>query len=723
MSEFSDEHLNVRPDAGTAYMTPVGGAVTFPTSGSAWSAFVEHANSNARGLQRAINAVHDMGGGYVYIPAGRYYVGRNRTPQGAGVPIYSGFALDVPDVLVYPDVTLSFAPGAVLVPMNFSLAGVASISMPGRPSENWRVRIEIQGDLDTEVRQIFDALLEVDMPEVASATPAGFILFTGTRIREVHPEWWGALAGALDAAPAVQPRIARINHAALQAAIDAAHTHRRRPLRDADRNVRRDPIDGKVLWWHLPTIPVLARSSYLVWSTLYVGVIDDAEAIENGLAEPLARPNLVHDPRARQGTDLDLDAPNPAPFVLRGERELQGRDTFLAANLVWQPTKAAPMLEIRGIASFVLRDVRFSGQRVAATLLRVEPSNEDGHCELSGCTFSSVREDMPLFSEERGDVSARSTPLANDAGAALIRLGRRPTTSPGRDSGRVNIAFTRCRLDTDLAQTLPPGVVTGYRTFAWQTRGVVIDLDDDVNLEFRCTWMTGVANPMIDAVRGHFALNEVTTHTLRAKHDRSYALKDGRGPFLNSSSGTDIFIERPRTISGVREAPASFTAREAESQSYQYLASFPGGPDQPSTPGPIPTGHRSACVLLNLHHVCVAGGAADDPDITGIPLNRPDHRPSIYWAGPGVLGSHLVAIGCRFAERYFPGTSDDSGPLGGIRLANNQSGEIYHLGNTTYQNPGTYQSTPDRCAPVGIILAQDPEAPLPATRIRTLPLR
>lgn len=663
MNDYGFEHTSVR-------LQPLTAAAAFPLdSSSAWTSFATDARNNAVALQSAINETHARGGGFVFVPPGRYYIGRGNSDM-----ILAGFAVDVPDVLVYPDVTLTFAPRAILVPMSFVNAPAEvqaqnRRAMPQRSDEDLLVRIEVQGDVEAGVGMIFDAFLEPD--GVTPNTRAGLILFTGNSIREVRPEWWGALTTTAYAD--------RRNTEALQAAIDAGHTHRKRLRRGPDRRV--SEVDGVVQWWRLPTIPVVAQNSYPIDRPLRVGLTAE------------------HDLLASEGSSLLLE-PNPAPFVMVGEREVgnagAGRPTLLAGG-TWNRGEGigSALIEIEGISSCMLKNLTLNGNDRARALLRLAPGNDSGNIEVSNCAFHS-------FSAE--------------AENALIRIYSARRTNVTTALGMVNVSFTRCRMNP-LCAPLVPATRTTYGSYPRRIYGVDLDVDDAITVEFRTCFMTGTADPMINARRGHFALNECTLHTLRVGHESD----NGAGAYLNNSNGTDVFIGAPYVDNRGRYAPASLTARETETQSYQFLGSYRAGEHAASVPLGATTGSRSACVLMNIHHTCVPGRDADVLAGSRTPVfNRRDHRPSVYWAGPGVTGSHLLSISSRWCEQYEPGNPGWSGPLGGIRLSNSQTGEIYLLGNTA-----THQTSIDpshrHAPPRLLILAEDVTQPLPAHRIHTLP--
>ncbi len=623
MIEWGEEFLNVRvpprrPATGPRSplrlpeeMHPV------PAIGGDWTDFAADANANAATLQQFINRCHDDGGGIVHFPPGRYYIGRNRVIPARTLPLVRPTVapMDAGDIVVPADVTLRFAPGAVLVPLNFREAPSFATLMEKRPDEQPLVFIEIQGEIMADLRQIFDTVVRPGTANMPQPLLAGMILFTGTRVREVYPEWWNI--GGTDAG--------LTNLRAIQAAIDAAHTCRRRPMRTPDGDLLRDNA-ANVRWWRLPPIPVFATATYYVESGLEVGVRSKRDALD-----PDPDPAFV--------------APNTDPFVLLGAREV-GNAGSGSGSLSRVPVLDAearidvPVLSIRGLPAFKIRDVNFSGAKITKVLFDVELRGGSGHAEVSNCAFVQI-----------GDIKD----------ASLVRVHAPPPALPSDDvapaRSRTNLAFTRCHV-----QTSPPPPPSD-RALHSGLRGVELDVSDDVNVEFLGCIFSNVADPMISARQGRFTLNECMLHTLRLRPDHT----------AHSSNGADIYISPPTSVGGIVNAPASFTCREVETQSFQFLSTFTGegsepGGDTTSTP---PTDSCSACIVINLHHNAVEDRVAGWESTA---------RPSIFWDGPGRRGAHLVLIGCRFKTEYRDGPAA-SGPLGAVRVGPDPRGKIYNLGN------------------------------------------
>lgn len=107
------------------------------------------------------------------------------------------------DFVVGDRVRLWFSPGATLVPMTVGSGAGAR-----------KVLIEIQGYIDAGIHQIFDVMLD---PSNISAD-AGEVMFTRSGVRQVYPEWWGAVPAPPDFESVNDAGVRRTTKA-LQAAI------------------------------------------------------------------------------------------------------------------------------------------------------------------------------------------------------------------------------------------------------------------------------------------------------------------------------------------------------------------------------------------------------------------------------------------------------------------------------------------------------------------------
>lgn len=190
--------------------------------------------------------------GIVYIPPGRYYLGR---------PAVRPASETGADLVIPADITLRFAPGATLVLMNYEVVPAdlrppdARQVIPGRPEYGFLVRMEIQGRIDAGAYPIFDVLME--RPDDAAAQQgtaatlhrAGHVDLTRNTTREVYPEWFGASPPPGDFSNGLPSGVVHRTRLAMQEAIDVAHTRRQQLAR---RQVPGQPaptigVDGAIV--------------------------------------------------------------------------------------------------------------------------------------------------------------------------------------------------------------------------------------------------------------------------------------------------------------------------------------------------------------------------------------------------------------------------------------------------------------------------------------------
>lgn len=691
-TRFGPEHQNVRSATlGTGSLLVPGD--TFETAPritavfdlprltaltASWTPFADGANLNAQNLQTILNRVSAEGGGTVFFPPGRYYLGRSNTSQ-RDTP-----TTEAPDLLVHPNVVLEFAPGAVLVPMNFTLVQDHRRERLGREDEEWLVIVEVQGAIKAGLHEIFATTLypRNDFFPYEPELPAGKVVFTGSQVREVYPEWWGAFS-QYDGHWGVR------NRRAFQAAIDAGHTDRYRLIRD--RTGSPWGFSGQPSWRQEPTIPVVAMYEYYIEGTLEVGLTTTLSAISDELWR----------------------RSNPAPFVMYGGAEPSVDNSTLRAmadptslNLTGVPAqiwKELPMLAMEGVSSFYLEGVSFDGYNLVQGIVNLTLGAQEGVGEFKRCTFKNVR---------------------SRAEATLVTVSSARRDVAGAEEA-VHLAFTACRMTPIILNYRPYGTsrtasnLPGTIIYAPRVRGLLLDCDDHCSVELRACHLQGVCDPMIHARRGRFALNECVLHGNRSVQTTAPTARPSPATmaewrrFWNSNSGTDIFIDQPRAVGGVVEAPASFTARELESQSFQFVSTWADGN---RVDGP-----RASYVVINAHHTAApaSSSTADmsqgDPLLGGgadpQPMPANQFRPSVSWEGPGQLGCHFVLMGVCFKNSYPAGDGETTADLGGIRLGPNQRGTIFQLANTTADPPdrrGTFRSAADAVAPRSFIRWDSP---------------
>lgn len=627
-------------------------------------------------LQALINTRAAFGSGhlYLYFPPGRYPLGRPvaRTgpPPGVDAEPYS-------DLVVPPEVTLWFAPGAVLAPLQRE---PVRADLPDLELEGDRVYVEIQGDILAELQPIFDV---IEVTPGGALEEAGRILLTGNRIREVYPEWWGAASGPFVGALGHQR-----NRIALQAAIDAAYHNRVTPRRNA-RGSFVDASEG-IVWNRRPSIPVVLRGNYLVDGGIYVG---DAGR------------SLVPAARVPVGG-----------FELRGDVGFGGPGSLQAAAPSGFGPPQSSLLVIRGPVSFDIRNVVFNANIVNRGCVTIEPVvAEWGYSSFEGCQFQDCLHQLVHLDAE----TSRTAP------------GGHVWTSK-RDFW--NLTFTRCQFVPQPEPRLQgtpraPGPLRDGVIANEEGNLIAIDatLGDNEGLELRDCFFAQAASPAIRAVSGRFALNECNFHILPPPFDpaRNPEAKIERLNAKNDSShGTDIVIvrpERPRSGFPGRVVPATFTARECETHSVQFLATTeqrtePGLVQDASAWGAGSDERRSAVILLNV----VSFHEEEDPTFLKSGRTEP---PRIFWGYPGHVGCPLVMIGClqagfqRLTSQFTTRVVEPANPAtprmalrgfnrGVVYYELPLNGDIYDVASNVLVNDPRIQNNPGRT-----VFSIDPESP------------
>lgn len=622
------------------------------------------ARENAAGLRRAIERARSYylvtpgigatrvlrPGGIVYFPPGRYLIARPSTPPPSDVPG------DVrSDIVVPPEVTLWFAPGAVLVPLGDEEPRLDGLP----PAERRKVYIEIQGDIIAGIQQIFDVAVNAE----DTAHTAGEIILTSLRVRELYPEWWGASSLPADLSPA-SPVMWRTTMA-VQAAFDAAYNHRCVRRRRPDGAFSDDPT---VFVRRLPSIPVVLKGVYEVNGALFIGI-----------------PNSELDATGA----VPFDTPVPlGGFELRGENAIYA-PSIRAGKAIVRPSAADPLqpisrensgtlLTIRGPVTFSIRNVNFDGNYRAATCVAVEPVVGDwGYSSFEGCNFTACRHTVVRLDAERRRRSGSALSKRDfwnitfsrchffviDVGVAEPSVHRDGGPEPTTDA-----------ITTDIRVTLAP-----YSFEEGTVVAVDVDLKENEGLEFRNCFFLHVASPAIRAVSGRFALNETLFHVIRppvpfGEIDATHGHNDSR-------HGTDIYIEA-RDAGGASTAPerlvpATFTALECETHSVQFLATS-DTPRHFNTNGQT----RSATVLMNVvssHEVVPEHlRAADSETYDNWYVNHGAEPPAIYWSHPGTMGCALIMVGCAFTGPR------DKGGMSAVSRSNldwpNKNRRVVYLG-------------------------------------------
>lgn len=622
--DFGREFVNVHPEGASTGVTP---ALEPFVDTDRPDVRLRKARSNADGLRRSIEQLRSFlvvpGGpvvragpaqGFIYLPPGRYLIGRPST-----TPPSDPLADVRSDIVVPPDVTLWFAPGAVLVPLGDEPPRLEMLPV----GEREKVYIEIQGDIIAGIQQIFDVVVNAE----DTAHTAGEIILTSLRVRELYPDWWGATS-TLDSPPI---DVARRTTLAMQATLDAAFNHRNVRRREANGL----PRDGLAFDRLLPSIPVVLKGLYDLAAELFIGV--PKEALSGG-AVPAGEP-------ISQGG-----------FELRGENGMVPATLRALFALVPQPAPMTPisrrgsgtMLTIRGPVSFSIRHVNFDGNHTAASCVAIEPVVEEwGWSSFEGCLFNACRHTLVRLDAE----------------------GRRRTPPSRMKPDFWNITFARCRFDV-IEHQVAENTVNSKTYRQPESRGeVVLDgmtfeegtlvavevrLKENEGLEFRNCYFVDVASPAIKAVSGRFALNETIFHVFRPPFPfvPSTVLDDTAGR-NDSRHGADVSIESTSIDSKTamrepgpwrRVIPATFTALECETHSTQFIAT-PDVLDAFDASGQT----RSAVVLMNVrssHEEKSERGLSEVGALNWYSMHGAE-PPAIYWSYPGTMGCALIMVGCH----------------------------------------------------------------------------
>ncbi len=554
-------------------------------------------------LQQLIDRLHRNGGGILHFSPGRYYLGRRDA-----VPLaFPDETQEHADLVVYHDVVLWFAPGAQLVPLGAPFIDVRP-ELEGDAAT--KVRIEIQGAIRARRSAIFDCCMSMPSENINFNDPvnavAGVVLFTGGQVEEIYPEWWGA------SSTSTQPAYIVRGFLALQAAFDAAHRHRQRVVRD-DRQM--------VVWAHGE--PLLRAQSAIPIALLGRYYVYERELM-------LGRP---------KGTEDPLDPANTAPFELRGERGVSlGGDKFSSLVRHLNGTSNAPgaVLAIRGVSGFSINHVAVHGNLIAETCVLIETAPGPGvRSNFDGCSFLE--------------------------GKTLVRIVSRDGIAPPEV-----MSFQRCRFDTggEFA-VFTAGLVYPEKRLI----GVDLDVKDRCLVEFHSCFMSGPASPFIMARSGWFSMQETTMHSIRLWDNRPVEQINAE---LNSPNGTDVLIEQPTfALTPLRVSdflsedltePASFTAKEFESQSWQVIASYEEAVRNPT---------RTSTIIVNAN----MNIQATPPGLThredGVdPRNEAWRQlwtpPAICWRGPRTQGGDLILAG--IVTRAWVHDPIPSGMVAGVEI-------------------------------------------------------
>lgn len=628
-------------------------------------------------------------GGYIYFPPGRWVIGRPR-PE-----LMASGTEQISDLVVPAGVTLMFAPGAVLVPASYTEAEVMA-----NPDKTWlrrvpeglaqsdhlKVRIEVQGGLIAPHTQVFDPFmdpLDTEMPQIE----AGRILFQRDTVREVYPEWWGAVP-MVNEQPGTPAQVRRTT-AALQAALDAGFNHRLyysassvpllddrgRLVRDRGGNVvyQKDELGNPLLRYALtgrrPSIPVVLSSDYAIDRPLRIGAtVNQAKAITDPYELPNNTDGLVLrgecGPATRSfGAAMIKAAPGfRAPTLADRRPAGAASPTELSTT-----TEVASMLVMRTLTGVTMENLVLDADEVAprcvtASVLGATQSHSNGFvgCEFRNAALELVRigGETPPITDDGAHDENRTIDVQNiffSGGLDLSGLRfTRCRFDTGSDAGRIQGTLARLGNMRDamrdpsadpLTRALFNALYTKVENDAkvWRV-GVVFRAGQSLGVEFHGCSFRGCASPMFLALGGRlsfqrcsFRTEEMPTNT----NGLSAVLepRDVDQPELRRWNGTDLYLAAPFTeylppdpVNGRRVVQTEFIttllARNIESRSRQFLTSYP--PTAGLT-ARSPKGSASV-LLMHVRHRS--------------PVER-DKRPAIYWGGPRE-NNVLTLVGCVF---------------------------------------------------------------------------
>lgn len=582
---------------------------------------IDEARSNANRLAHALNHLQTQGGGIIFFPPGRYYIG---TPD---VEMRRTGETGRADFVVGDRVRLWFSPGATLVPMTVGSGAGAR-----------KVLIEIQGYIDAGIHQIFDVMLD---PRNISAD-AGEVMFTRSGVRQVYPEWWGAVPAPPDFESVNDAGVRRTTKA-LQAAIDAAH---------GLPNLQWTPI------------PIVLTNDYVIDDELVVGypqseVLNTIPPRNNtqGIVMRGARgPSDNHDWNVRI-----IASPRSERFMApeqNGDASL-----FNSGIAATTPPPADPtpygtrsILGIRSSFGFTVENITFDAAFSAMRCVTVEDvTGGVQQCGFQGCSFRNARSELVHLGGEFRPVPTdlRMPPKFE------TYLGTPPGLHWHGNQDLSNLRFLRCRFETD-----PENRVN--RTTARDLRvtnlvGVLSRAAQSLGVEFRGCVFRGQANPMIHALGSRFSLTHCQFRTREL--DDGAKREERKDPVYGVANGADVFIDNPpydAYLNGTRGdaavALACLTARDVFSESEQFLVTFTDAARAQPSP--------AATVLQNVRH---------HP-----PTRR--SRPSVYWSGPGRNGCPLILMGCDL-------------PSGGLFLDGGFNSPVLDMGNHS-RGEGPLVATP-----------------------------
>lgn len=573
-------------------------------------------------------------GAIIYLPPRNYVIraGTSRTD-----PLERAF--NTPDLHVYSNLTLWFAPGARLVI---------------RPN----AMVRIDGPVCAEPTQIFECEGQDSLGPPAQRR--GRVLLGTTRVTEVYPEWWGAIASPDDG---IYSRPFDDTEA-FEDCIRTAHTLR--------------VIPGPA---QMPSIPIVLRGKYTLRKEIEVSA---------------QGPRLI-EPRTLRDLGLDRTlafAENTAGLVLLGRRAVSGanagfpalvaggdfsppadprvpRPTDVPTDVTTMPSGRA-LLRLVGLHGSVIEGVGFDGARRASVCMQVTGHNARSNI-FRGCSFVKA-----------WHVLAQVGDYVIVDGTATTSTGTFPRILPGLDPGLdlSGLVFEDCRFESDISipdairlndripldppamgtRPATPGDVTTNTQMrndriglAHQVSGIVFQAGNTLPMTLDRCFFIGGMKACVEAyggtliVRGGGAQNQATPTPYLPNIPVMLPMMMSPFRFERPRGGVDFFLGDP-LIQGDNQAasPTGLTILQFESQSDQLLDTFR---------------HVGAGAGRVPYYPSVLQAASHK--FTQLRLRAP---PAIVWAGPGIQAgvgkpASLTLVGCLI-QGPRAGTPDAAPPMG-----------------------------------------------------------
>lgn len=601
---------------------------------------VDDANHNANALNELLQACVRSADvmGVLYFPPGRYYVGRPSVRalmlhgDLTGAPPNAPRARPLPDIQIPPRVTLRFAPGATIVPFHYQGRNASDplartpMPEPGRPEDDFKVRIEIQGNIEAGIQQIFDAVLQSREYTAGSSAgdlvAAGIIQLTRNDIRAIYPEWWGAAPPGLPARDEdILATDARRTTMALQEAIRVAHTRRG---------------NGYAYFAGAPApapLPIVLTGRYVIDQELQFG-----ERWRNAQSRLGVSGHLT-------GGDPDPNHPvNRDAFVLRGARPPSQTGAGAAAivahprwfnensdmesdiPVVRTSAGSGALLGVRNVYGWQIENITFDASFKAGRCLTAHLTDGTSNqmIGVEGCEFRHALQRLVHLGGEVSDVQT------------LTPTGAKPnetirSTQYSSTQDMLGFRMVRCRFDT--------GGVGDWNLRGAMPNGVMCRAGNTLFFAFRQCAFVGVAAPMIHDVEGGTSFVGCFFDTKWLQPPQLPIVPIYRDPASAAvrtlAAGVDILLDIPALqadmfgVSAGRQSPPSCFLKDTVSRSPILISSF----RTYATGNPM----TGSVLLINVEHI---------PTITpGDPL-----PPAILWAGITAAKGRLALMGCRFVR-------------------------------------------------------------------------